>query len=121
AMQHAHAAHVWPPGEIVRVRIGIHTGEPTLEEGDYYGIDVHLAARLCEAAHGGQVLLSQSALDGLNGAVEARDLGAHELRGLPPRSAPSIPAPAFSCSRNTSSPRMPSSCSRRAPRASATC
>ena len=83
SVQHAHAAHAWPPGEQVRVRIGIHTGEPTLEEGDYYGVDVHLAARLCEAAHGGQVLLSAAAFEQLEGAVEARDLGEHELRGLP--------------------------------------
>jgi DNA-binding NarL/FixJ family response regulator len=63
--------------------MGIHTGEPSLEDGDYYGIDVHLAARLCEAGHGGQVLLSQAAFDQLDGSVESRDLGVHELRGLP--------------------------------------
>jgi DNA-binding NarL/FixJ family response regulator/class 3 adenylate cyclase len=82
AIQHSHTEHAWPDGP-VRVRIGIHTGEPSLEDGDYYGIDVHLAARICEAAHGGQVLLSQAALEHLNGSVESRDLGRHELRGLP--------------------------------------
>jgi DNA-binding NarL/FixJ family response regulator/class 3 adenylate cyclase len=81
AIQHAHARHEWP--EAVRVRMGIHTGEPVLEDGDYYGIDVHLAARICEAAHGGQVLLSQAALEHLSGGVESRDLGEHVLRGLP--------------------------------------
>jgi DNA-binding NarL/FixJ family response regulator/class 3 adenylate cyclase len=83
AIQAAHTAQVWPADAQVRVRIGIHTGEPVLEDGDYYGVDVHLAARLCEAAHGGQVVLSQAALDRLDGAVETRDLGVHELRGLP--------------------------------------
>jgi Adenylate cyclase, family 3 (some proteins contain HAMP domain) len=82
AIQRTHMQHAWPDGP-VRVRIGIHTGEPSLEDGDYVGIDVHLAARLCEAGHGGQVLLSQAALEELNGSVESRDLGEHELRGLP--------------------------------------
>jgi DNA-binding NarL/FixJ family response regulator/class 3 adenylate cyclase len=82
AIQHAHMQHDWPDGA-VRVRMGIHTGEPSLEDGDYYGIDVHLAARICEAAHGGQVLLSQAALEHLSGSVESRDLGEHVLRGLP--------------------------------------
>jgi DNA-binding NarL/FixJ family response regulator/class 3 adenylate cyclase len=82
SIQRAHTQHAWPEGP-VRVRIGIHTGEPSLEEGDYYGIDVHIAARLCEAGHGGQVLLSQATLEQLNGSVESRDLGEHELRGLP--------------------------------------
>src|SRR5687768_669056 len=44
----------------VRVRIGIHTGEPKLTDGDYVGPDVHRAARVMAAAHGGQVLVSQS-------------------------------------------------------------
>jgi DNA-binding NarL/FixJ family response regulator/class 3 adenylate cyclase len=81
AIQHVHAQREWPDGD-VRVRIGIHTGEPSLEDGDYYGIDVHLASRLCAAGHGGQVLLSQSALEHLAGSVESRDLGEHELRGI---------------------------------------
>ena len=82
AIQHAHTQHAWPDGP-VRVRIGIHTGDPSLEDGDYYGVDVHLASRLCEAGHGGQVLLSQATLEELSGAVESRDLGEHVLRGLP--------------------------------------
>jgi DNA-binding NarL/FixJ family response regulator/class 3 adenylate cyclase len=81
AIQQSHAQHDWRDGA-VRVRIGIHTGEPSLEDGDYYGIDVHLASRLCGAGHGGQVLLSQAAVDHLAGSVQSRDLGEHELRGL---------------------------------------
>jgi DNA-binding NarL/FixJ family response regulator/class 3 adenylate cyclase len=83
AIQHSHTQHAWPADGPVRVRIGIHTGEPSLEDGDYYGIDVHLASRLCEAGHGGQVLLSQATLEELAGSVESRDLGEHVLRGLP--------------------------------------
>ena len=82
AIQEAHEAHQWPMERAVRVRIGIHTGEPAVEEDDYVGIDVHRVARLCSAGHGGQVLLSQAALDELE-EVGVEDLGEHELRGLP--------------------------------------
>jgi class 3 adenylate cyclase len=60
-MQRAHADHAWPGGESVRLRIGVHTGEPTLGEGGYLGLDVVRAARLCAAGQGGQVLLSAAA------------------------------------------------------------
>jgi DNA-binding NarL/FixJ family response regulator/class 3 adenylate cyclase len=82
AIQREHDAHPWPGERGVRVRMGIHTGEPTVEEDDYVGIDVHHVARLCSAGHGGQVLLSQATLDAL-GDLEVKDLGEHELRGLP--------------------------------------
>jgi DNA-binding NarL/FixJ family response regulator/class 3 adenylate cyclase len=82
AIQREHASHAWPAGRPVRVRIGIHTGEPAVEEDDYVGIDVHRAARLCSAGHGGQVLLSKAALDAAGGA-EVKDLGEYELKGLP--------------------------------------
>jgi predicted ATPase len=65
----------------VRVRMGIHTGEPMLTEEGYVGIDVHRAARVCAAGHGGQVLLTQTTRDLLTG-LEVRDLGAHRLRDL---------------------------------------
>jgi class 3 adenylate cyclase len=56
------AAEPWPDGAEVRVRIGVHTGEPTpTADGGYAGVDVSHAARLCAAGHGGQVLLSESA------------------------------------------------------------
>ena len=67
-------------GEI-RVRIGIHTGEPLRIEGGYVGLDVHRAARICAAGHGGQVLLSGAAAGLLEG-VRLRDLGEHHLRGV---------------------------------------
>jgi DNA-binding NarL/FixJ family response regulator len=66
----------------VRVRIGIHTGEPLRVDGGYVGLDVHRAARICAAGHGGQVLLSQTAYSSLGDPSDARDLGLHQLRGL---------------------------------------
>ena len=64
----------------VRVRIGLHTGEPLLSSEGYVGFDVHRAARIAAAGHGGQVLLSRSTVD-LAG-VEVRDLGLHRLKDL---------------------------------------
>jgi DNA-binding NarL/FixJ family response regulator/class 3 adenylate cyclase len=83
-IQAAHRSHDWPPGRPVRVRMGIHTGRPAVEEGDYVGIDVNRAARLCSAGHGGQVLLSEAALEAI-GDAKVKDLGEHELKGLPGR------------------------------------
>ena len=70
-------------GDEVRVRMGIHTGRPALSEGSYFGVDVHRAARICDAGHGGQILASADTGNALNGETELRDLGEHELRGLP--------------------------------------
>ena len=56
--QRALAEHAWPQGERLRVRMGIHTGEPATHEDNYVGMDVHLAARIAGAAHGGQVVVS---------------------------------------------------------------
>ncbi len=58
--QRAHAAHVWPEGVDVRMRMGLHTGEPAVGEEGYHGLDVVRAARLCSAAAGGSVLLSET-------------------------------------------------------------
>ena len=65
----------------VRVRMGLHTGEPTLTEEGYVGIDVHRAARIAAAGHGGQILVSQATRD-LTGASRLRDLGVHRLKDL---------------------------------------
>src|SRR5579863_4773031 len=59
-VQRALAGHEWPPGVSVRVRMGIHTGQATPVEGAYTGLAVHRAARICAAARGGQVLVSQA-------------------------------------------------------------
>jgi predicted ATPase/class 3 adenylate cyclase len=65
----------------IRVRMGLHTGEPTRTDEGYVGIDVHRAARIAAAGHGGQILLSQSTRD-LAGADRLRDLGVHRLTDL---------------------------------------
>src|ERR671930_475649 len=83
ALQQTLAAHDWPAGVEVRVRIGLHTGRPVLRDGAYFGMDVHRAARICQAGHGGQVLLSAVTRDELDDAFRLRDLGEHELPGLP--------------------------------------
>ena len=54
--QRALHAQGWPHGEVVLVRMGIHTGEPLVVDDNYVGMDVHRAARICSAAHGGQAV-----------------------------------------------------------------
>ena len=67
----------------IRVRVGIHTGEPVLDPPKYVGLDVHRAARIMSAAHGGQVVLSQSTVALLEpGSVELKGLGQHRLKDL---------------------------------------
>jgi DNA-binding NarL/FixJ family response regulator/class 3 adenylate cyclase len=66
-----------------RVRMGVHTGEPSLTGGTYYGVDVHRAARITEAGHGGQILASGTAPELADGEeFDLRPLGEHHLRGL---------------------------------------
>ena len=67
----------------LRVRMGIHTGEPTITAEGYVGIDVHRAARICAAGHGGQILLSAKTRGLLDARVELKDLGEHRLKDLP--------------------------------------
>ncbi len=85
-MQRALAAHVWPNGVIVRVRMGLHTGEPSLGPEGYVGLDLVRGARIMSAGHGGQVLLSQTTRDivehDLPDDVSLQDLGAHRLKDL---------------------------------------
>jgi predicted ATPase len=66
----------------MRVRVGIHTGEPALDPPKYVGMDVHRAARIMAAAHGGQVVLSQSTHDLVDQRGGLRDLGEHRLKDL---------------------------------------
>ncbi len=79
-------AHAWPNDVKMRVRIGLHTGEPQLSTEGYVGLDVHHAARIMSAGHGGQVLLSQPTCDlvahCLPEGVVLRDLGEHRLKDL---------------------------------------
>jgi predicted ATPase/class 3 adenylate cyclase len=69
-------------GGPVRIRVGVHTGEPILDPPKYVGLDVHRAARIMAAAHGGQALLSRSTCDLLGAGFEVRDLGEHRLKDL---------------------------------------
>ncbi|HET6988412.1 MAG TPA: adenylate/guanylate cyclase domain-containing protein [Kribbella sp.] len=75
----------WPGGERLRVRMGIHTGTPGVHDGDYWGMDVHRAARIAAAAHGGQVVVSAvtGQLNQLPDGVSLRDLGTHHLKDIP--------------------------------------
>jgi predicted ATPase len=66
----------------VRVRMGLHTGEPRLTEEGYVGVDVHRAARIMSAGHGGQVLVSQSTRDLVAADFDLRDLGEHVLKDV---------------------------------------
>jgi predicted ATPase/class 3 adenylate cyclase len=66
----------------IRIRVGVHTCEPGLDPPKYVGMDVHLAARVMAAGHGGQVLLSQTTRDLVGEGVGVRDLGEHRLRDL---------------------------------------
>jgi class 3 adenylate cyclase len=85
AIQRAFAAHAWPDGRTVRVRIGLHTGRPTPTPTGYQGISVNTASRLCASGHGGQILLSRAVRAALTDApaYEMRHLGAFRLRGIP--------------------------------------
>jgi predicted ATPase/class 3 adenylate cyclase len=84
--QQALAAHPWPSQAPVRVRMGMHTGEGALGGDEYVGLDVHRAARIAAAGHGGQVLVSATTSelvrDELPDGVGLRDLGQHRLKDL---------------------------------------
>jgi predicted ATPase/class 3 adenylate cyclase len=84
--QRALAGQPWPEGVAVLVRMGLHTGAPIVAGDNYVGLDVHRAARIAAAGHGGQVLLSQTTRalveDALPAGASVRDLGAHRLKDL---------------------------------------
>ena len=86
AMQQAIAAHAWPGGERLRVRMGIHCGEAARTAAGLVGLEVHRAARVAAVAYGGQVLVSEAAAvlvrDGLPPGAALRDLGVHRLKDL---------------------------------------
>lgn len=77
----------WPDEREIRLRIGVHRGHPTRTETGYIGLSVHAVSRVCQAAHGGQILISRSVhealADGLPEGIGLRDLGQHRLRGFP--------------------------------------
>lgn len=90
-MQRALRERNWPEGLDVRIRIGVHSGRPTLTDAGYIGLAVHTAARVCAAGHGGQILVSGATRDAVGSPAPERfrfrDLGRHRLQGLPEREA----------------------------------
>jgi class 3 adenylate cyclase len=86
AIHRALREKTWPQKSDVRVRIGMHTGRPTLTDTGYVGIAVHIAARVCWASHGGQILLSSAAheafTDRLAKGIAFRSLGRFSLHGV---------------------------------------
>ena len=87
AGQQAISAEPWPAATgLLKVRMGLHTGESQEREGDYYGVDVNLAARIMSLGHGGQILLSET----ITTLVEKMlpedctliDLGEHRIKGI---------------------------------------
>ncbi|HEU0247695.1 MAG TPA: response regulator [Gaiellaceae bacterium] len=84
--QRALAGHRWPDGVEVRVRMGLHTGEPAAAHDRYIGLGVHRAARICAAGHGGQILLSSATYallaDDVLPDITFQDLGEYRLKDL---------------------------------------
>jgi class 3 adenylate cyclase len=87
AIQRALAGRTWPDHLEVRLRVGIHSGRPTLTDAGYIGLAVHATARICSAAHGGQVIVSAATRAAIGTSAPAgvrfRNLGRHRLPGLP--------------------------------------
>jgi class 3 adenylate cyclase len=86
AIQRAIREGAWPGESDVRLRIGLHRGRPTLTDTGYVGLSVHAAARICFAAHGGQIVMSsavRTVLDSLPDGISLSSLGAWRFRGLP--------------------------------------
>ncbi|HEX6867863.1 MAG TPA: tetratricopeptide repeat protein, partial [Candidatus Limnocylindrales bacterium] len=85
-VQRALASHDWPDGHVFRVRIGVHVGQAIVAGGDYVGIDINRAARIANAAHGGQVILSEATATEVTSTLPAdlalSDLGRHRLKDI---------------------------------------
>jgi len=86
AIQRTLGARRWADDVECRVRVGIHSGRPTLTDTGYIGLSVHTAARVCSAAHGGQIVVTRQAKAAIEGPLPAgvrlRSLGRHRLAGL---------------------------------------
>jgi class 3 adenylate cyclase len=86
AIEQAVRERAWPDDVAVRLRIGLHSGRPTLTDAGYVGLAVHTVARICSAGHGGQILVSAATRDALRRSrspgVRFRSQGRHRLRGL---------------------------------------
>jgi class 3 adenylate cyclase len=86
AIQRSHCGHAFPDGSKVRVRIGLHTGEPVIAGDRYVGLAVHRAARIMSAAHGGQIFASGPTVDvtadDMPSDISVVELGEYRLKGL---------------------------------------
>jgi class 3 adenylate cyclase len=82
AAQRALATTDWPDGIEVKVRMGVHTGEPSVGDEGYLGLDVVRAARIGAAAHGGQILVSETTKALLGSAAELKQVGEHTLKDM---------------------------------------
>jgi class 3 adenylate cyclase len=86
AAQRALGEYRWPDEARISVRMGLHTGEPYVDDDGYTGVAVHRAARICTVAHGGQVLLSGATAgivdDHAIAGVDVRDLGEYQLKDI---------------------------------------
>jgi class 3 adenylate cyclase len=91
SIQRMSSARAWPDNVECRLRIGLHRGEPTLTDNGYVGLVVNTAARVCSAAHGRQILVTDAVrsavADGEVADIGFRHLGSYRLRGLPAREA----------------------------------
>jgi len=87
AIQRELAGRAWPDRVEVRLRVGVHSGRPTLTDAGYIGLAVHTTARICSAAHGGQIVTSAATRASIAASAPAgvrfRSLGRHRLAGLP--------------------------------------
>jgi len=87
AIQRELGNRAWGDGLEVQVRVGIHSGRPTLTDAGYIGLAVHTTARLCSAAHGGQIVVSAATRAAVAASaptgIRFRSLGRHRLPGLP--------------------------------------
>ena len=87
AVQRTLLKRAWPDDLGVRVRVGIHSGRPTLTEAGYIGIAVHTTARVCAAAHGGQIIISRETKEAVGESaptgIRFRSLGRYRLPGIP--------------------------------------
>jgi len=87
AIQRELGNRAWGDGLEVQVRVGIHSGRPTLTDAGYIGLAVHTTARLCSAAHGGQIVVSAATRAAVGASaptgIRFRSLGRHRLPGLP--------------------------------------
>jgi class 3 adenylate cyclase len=87
ALQRALGHRAWPDDLAVRIRVGIHSGRPTLTDVGYIGLAVHTTARVCSAAHGGQIVVSGETRAAVGDSapigIRFRSLGRHRLPGLP--------------------------------------